>query len=153
MYSWPLCSSYTLGQGIANFGKIMIDEPLNVLDEPLNVFDEPLLSCSEDPITGFFRDGCCNTNDQDAGSHTVCIAVTEEFLQYSRFAGNDLSTPMPEFGFPGLQPGDRWCLCAPRWLEAYEKDMAPRIFLTRTHKRALETVPMSILRQYAADLN
>ena len=153
MYSWPLCSSYTLGKGIANSGKIMIDEPLNVVDEPLNVFDEPLLSCSEDPVTGFFRDGCCNTNDQDAGSHTVCIAVTEEFLQYSRFAGNDLSTPMPEFGFPGLEPGDRWCLCAPRWLEAYEKDMAPRIFLTRTHKRALETVPMSVLRQYAADLN
>jgi uncharacterized protein (DUF2237 family) len=123
------------------------------IDEPLNVFDEPLLSCSEDPLTGFFRDGCCNTNDQDAGSHTVCIQVTDEFLQYSRFLGNDLSTPMPEFGFPGLTSGDRWCLCAPRWLEAHERQMAPRVFLTRTHKRALEVVPLTVLRQYAADLN
>ena len=88
------------------------------IDESRNVFDEPLLPCSEDPVTGFFRDGCCNTSDQDLGSHTVCIQITEEFLQYSRFAGNDLSTPMPEFEFPGLKPGDRWCLCAPRWLEA-----------------------------------
>jgi uncharacterized protein (DUF2237 family) len=123
------------------------------IDEPLNVFDEPLLSCSEDPLTGFFRDGCCNTNDQDPGSHTVCIQVTDEFLQYSRFLGNDLSTPMPEFGFPGLKSGDRWCLCAPRWLEAHERQMAPRVFLTRTHKRALEVVPLTVLRQYAADLN
>ena len=83
-----------------------------LIDEPLNVFGEVLLPCSEDPLTGFLRDGCCNTNDQDVGSHTVCIQVTEAFLQYSRFAGNDLSTPMPEYGFPGLKPGDRWCLCA-----------------------------------------
>lgn len=121
--------------------------------EPVNVFDEPLRSCSEDPLTGFLRDGCCNTNDQDAGSHTVCIQVTEQFLEYSRFAGNDLSTPHPEFGFPGLQPGDRWCLCAPRWLQAYQQGMAPRVFLTRTHKRALETIPMEVLREFAADLN
>ncbi len=121
--------------------------------ESINVFDEPLLPCSEDPLTGFFRDGCCNTNDQDVGSHTVCIQVSEEFLQYSRFRGNDLSTPMPEFGFPGLSSGDRWCLCAARWLEAYEQDMAPRVFLTRTHKRALATIPLEILREYAADLN
>ena len=121
--------------------------------ESINVFGEPLLPCSEDPLTGFFRDGCCNTSDRDVGSHTVCIDVTEEFLQYSRFRGNDLSTPMPEFGFPGLQSGDRWCLCAQRWLEAYEQNMAPRVFLTRTHKRALETVPLVILREYAADLN
>jgi uncharacterized protein (DUF2237 family) len=123
------------------------------IDESLNVFDEPLLPCSEDPVTGFFRDGCCNTNDQDLGSHTVCVQVTEEFLQYSRFAGNDLSTPMPEFGFPGLKPGDRWCLCAPRWLEAYERKMAPKVFLTRTHRRALEVIPLEVLRQYAVDLN
>jgi uncharacterized protein (DUF2237 family) len=123
------------------------------IDEPLNVFGEPLLSCSEDPVTGFFRDGCCNTNDQDSGSHTVCIQVSEQFLEYSRFQGNDLSTPMPEFGFPGLQVGDRWCLCAPRWLEAYQQQMAPKVFLTRTHKRALETVPLKILREFAADLN
>jgi len=123
------------------------------IDEPLNVFGEPLLPCSEDPVTGFFRDGCCNTNAQDVGSHTVCIQVTEEFLQYSRFAGNDLSSPVPEFGFPGLKPGDRWCLCAPRWLEAYEREMAPKVFLTRTHRRALEVIPLEVLRQYAVDLN
>ena len=123
------------------------------IDEPLNVFGETLLPCSEDPVTGFLRDGCCNTNDQDVGSHTVCIQVTEEFLQYSRFAGNDLSTPMPEYGFPGLKPGDRWCLCAPRWLQAHEQKMAPKVFLTRTHQRALDTVPLAVLRQYAADLN
>ena len=127
--------------------------PTIKIDEPWNVFDEEWLLCSEDPLTGFLRDGCCNTNDQDAGSHTICIQVTEEFLQYSRFAGNDLSTPMPEFGFAGLKPGDRWCLCAARWLQAHEKKMAPKVFLTRTHKRALDTVPLAVLRQYAADLN
>jgi uncharacterized protein (DUF2237 family) len=125
----------------------------NQVDESLNVFDEPLIPCSLDPLTGFFRDGCCNTNDQDVGSHTVCIQVTVEFLEYSRFRGNDLSTPMPELGFPGLKPGDRWCLCAPRWLEAHEQQVAPKVFLTRTHKRALEVVPLKLLRQYAADLN
>jgi uncharacterized protein (DUF2237 family) len=125
----------------------------NQLDDSLNVFDEPLIPCSEEPLTGFFRDGCCNTSDQDVGSHTVCIQVTSEFLEYSRFRGNDLSTPMPEFGFPGLKPGDRWCLCAPRWLEAYEQQVAPRVFLTRTHKRALDIVPLKLLREFAADLN
>ncbi|MFT6408814.1 MAG: hypothetical protein ACJAQ6_002236 [Arenicella sp.] len=124
-----------------------------MIDEPLNVFDEPLLSCSKEPLTGFFRDGCCNTNSQDAGSHTICVQVTEEYLQYSVLAGNDLSTPMPEFGFSGLKPGDRWCLCASRWLQAHNQGAAPKVFLTRTHKRALETVSMAVLRQYAADLN
>ena len=123
------------------------------MDESLNVFGEELRSCSEDPLTGFFRDGCCNTSDQDVGSHTVCVEVTESFLEYSRFRGNDLSTPMPEHGFPGLQPGDRWCLCASRWLEAYHNEMAPRVFLQRTHQRALEIVPLELLRQFAADLN
>jgi len=123
------------------------------VDESLNVFDEPLLSCSESPVTGFFRDGCCNTSDEDFGSHTVCVEVTQDFLDYSRFRGNDLSTPMPDFGFPGLQPGDRWCLCASRWLEAYEQGMAPKIFLTRTHKRALEIVELEKLKEYAADIN
>ncbi|GIT22758.1 MAG: hypothetical protein CM1200mP40_24400 [Gammaproteobacteria bacterium] len=123
------------------------------MDESLNVFDEPLLSCSESPVTGFFRDGCCNTSDEDFGSHTVCVEVTQDFLNYSRFRGNDLSTPMPDFGFPGLQAGDRWCLCASRWLEAYEQGMAPKIFLTRTHKRALEIVELEKLKEYAADIN
>lgn len=123
------------------------------MDDSLNVFDEPLLSCSEDPVTGFFRDGCCNTGDDDFGSHTVCVEVTQDFLEYSRFRGNDLSTPMPDFGFPGLQPGDRWCLCAARWLEAYEQGMAPKVHLTRTHKRALETIELEKLKEYAADIN
>jgi len=123
------------------------------VDEPLNVFDEPLLSCSDNPVTGFFRDGCCNTSNDDFGSHTVCVEVTQDFLEYSRFRGNDLSTPMPDFGFPGLQPGDRWCLCASRWLEAYEQDMAPKVFLTRTHKRALKIVELEKLKEHAADIN
>lgn len=123
------------------------------MDEPLNVFDEPLLSCSDNPVTGFFRDGCCNTSNDDFGSHTVCVEVTQDFLEYSRFRGNDLSTPMPDFGFPGLQPGDRWCLCASRWLEAYEQDMAPKVFLTRTHKRALKIVELEKLKEHAADIN
>lgn len=123
------------------------------MDTSLNVFGEPLIACGEDPVTGFFRDCFCNTSPEDFGSHTVCVEVSEQFLQYSRFQGNDLSTPFPEHGFPGLQPGDRWCLCAARWLEAYEQQMAPRVYLQRTHKRALETVPMEVLRQFAADLN
>ncbi|MCG2634301.1 MAG: DUF2237 domain-containing protein [Gammaproteobacteria bacterium] len=123
------------------------------MDESVNVFGEPLESCSEAPMTGFFRDGCCNTADEDVGSHTVCIEVTDAFLEYSRFRGNDLSTPMPEHGFPGLKEGDRWCLCATRWYEAYQLDMAPRVHLLRTHQRALEIVPMQLLRRFAVDLN
>lgn len=122
-------------------------------DESLNVFGETLEPCSNEPLTGFFRDGCCNTNEQDVGSHTVCIEVTQKFLEYSRFRGNDLSTPMPEYGFPGLQPGDRWCLCAARWKEAYDQGMAPRVHLTRTHQKALDIVPLELMRQFAADLN
>jgi len=123
------------------------------IEKSINVYGEALVSCSQDPITGFFRDGCCNTNDQDVGSHTVCIEVNSQFLEYSRFRGNDLSTPMPDFGFPGLRPGDRWCLCAARWLEAHEGGMAPPVFLTGTHMKALEIVPIEILRKYAVDLN
>jgi uncharacterized protein (DUF2237 family) len=123
------------------------------VDESINVFGEALQSCSDRPRTGFFRDGCCNTSASDLGSHTVCIEVSREFLEYSRFKGNDLSTPMPEYDFPGLKPGDRWCLCAARWLEAYQQGMAPRVFLGRSHRKALDTVPMEVLRQFAADLN
>jgi len=119
----------------------------------INVFDETLIPCSTDPMTGFFRDGCCNTNDQDVGSHTICIETNQKFLEYSRFKGNDLSTPIPEFGFKGLKPGDRWCLCAARWLEAHDSDMAPRVYLQQTHKKALEIVPLKLLSQYALDLN
>jgi hypothetical protein len=123
------------------------------IDESINVFGEKLIPCSEDPITGFYRDGCCNTSDADYGQHTVCVEVSQSFLEYSRFKGNDLSTPIPEFGFPGLKPGDRWCLCAQRWLEAYEHDMAPKVFLTRTHQRATEVISLELLKSFAADLN
>jgi len=122
-------------------------------DPSLNVFDEPLKSCGENPTTGFFRDGCCNTSAEDLGSHTVCVELTRDFLEFSRFRGNDLSTPRPEFGFPGLKPGDRWCLCAARWLEAHGNGLAPRVFLQCTHRKALDVVPLSTLRSYAADLN
>lgn len=121
--------------------------------QSLNVFDEPLEECGTDPATGFFRDDKCNTCTEDMGSHTVCVQTTQEFLEYSRFKGNDLSTPAPEYGFHGLKPGDSWCLCAARWLEAHEDDRAPRVYLKRTHKRALEVVPMDILRQYSVDLH
>jgi uncharacterized protein (DUF2237 family) len=123
------------------------------IDASLNVFGERLESCGENPVTGFFRDGCCNTSDDDIGSHTVCIEVTNAFLEYSRFRGNDLTTPLPDFGFPGLKAGDKWCLCAQRWLEAYQHDMAPKVFLMRTHQKATDIVPMQLLKLYAADLN
>src|SRR5690606_9823048 len=123
------------------------------MDPSINVFGEPLETCSERPRTGFFRDGCCNTSNRDLGSHTVCVEVTREFLEFSRFRGNDLSTPIPEHDFPGLKPGDRWCLCAARWLEAHEHGMAPRVILKGTHERALEIVPLDLLKRFAADLN
>lgn len=123
------------------------------MDEPLSVLDEPLVLCGDNPVTGFFRDGYCNTCEEDVGSHTVCIEASKEFLEYSRFKGNDLSTPMPEFGFKGLRPGNSWCLCAARWLEAHEDNMAPRVHLTKTHKRALDVVPFELLKKYATDLN
>jgi uncharacterized protein (DUF2237 family) len=123
------------------------------IDESINVFGEALEACCHDPITGFFRDGKCNTSKHDVGSHTVCIKVTKEFLEYSRFKGNDLSTPVPEFNFKGLKAGNSWCLCAARWLEAEKDNMAPRIHLSRTHIKALDIVPMELLKRYAADLN
>jgi uncharacterized protein (DUF2237 family) len=124
----------------------------NFMDESLNVFEEPLESCGADPVTGFFRDGCCNTSELDGGSHTVCAVLTREFLEFSRAQGNDLITPRPEFGFPGLKPGDRWCLCASRWLEAKRNGVAPRVYLRATHRRALERVPLETLKPHALDL-
>ena len=123
------------------------------MEEAVNVLGEPLVACGEDPVAGFFRDGYCNTCNEDTGSHTVCIEASEKFLQFSRFRGNDLTTPVPEHGFPGLKPGDAWCVCAARWLEAYRHGRAPRVFVTRTHRRALEVVPIELLREYAIDLN
>ena len=123
------------------------------MDEPVNVFGEPLGSCSDNPLTGFFRDGCCNTSVQDAGSHTVCVELTQEFLEFSRKRGNDLMTPQPQFGFPGLSAGDRWCLCAARWLEGFEAGHAPRVVLQSTHAAALSIVPLEVLKRYALDLS
>ena len=122
-------------------------------DDAINVLGGELAPCSLDLLTGFFRDGCCNTCSEDVGSHTVCIEVTAEFLEYSRFVGNDLSTSNSEAAFPGLKEGDRWCLCAARWLEAHGKGMAPRVFLKNTHIQALETVPLELLEQHAAKVN
>ena len=123
------------------------------MDPATNVFGEPLESCSNDPKTGFFRDGCCNTSDEDVGRHTVCIRVTREFLEFSRSCGNDLSTPRQEFGFPGLRPGDQWCLCAQRWQEALDAGAAPRVVLRATHAATVEIVSLQDLKRYAIDLS
>jgi hypothetical protein len=115
----------------------------------LNVIGGSLVACSTDPLTGFYRDGCCATGAEDIGSHTVCTIVTSEFLEFSRLAGNDLSTPRPEWGFPGLSPGDRWCVCADRWLEAYRAGYASPVVLGATHARALEVIPIETLTAHA----
>lgn len=117
----------------------------------VNVLGGRLESCSMDPVTGFFRNGCCDTGPEDHGLHTVCAEMTMEFLAFSKYLGNDLSTPRPEYGFRGLKPGDRWCLCAARFLQAHDEGAAPRIHLAATHRRTLEVVPLDILRLYAAD--
>ena len=116
-----------------------------------NVAGRPLAPCSNDPMTGFFRDGCCNTGPMDGGVHTVCAVMTAEFLANSKYLGNDLSTPRPEFGFAGLQPGDRWCLCAARFLQAHDEGVAPRVHLDATHQRTLDIVPLEVLERYAVD--
>jgi len=117
---------------------------------PLNVLGQPLVACSFDPLTGFFRDGCCKTNEQDLGSHLVCAIVSNDFLQFSLKRGNDLITPRAEYQFPGLIAGDQWCLCLNRWIEALEANCAPRIKLESTHIKALEKVSLEVLEQYAA---
>nr|WP_246047254.1 DUF2237 domain-containing protein [Leptospira ognonensis] len=116
-----------------------------------NVLGGKLLPCSEDPLTGFFRDSCCNTSDEDHGSHTVCIQATEAFLISQKDSGNDLMTPRPEYQFPGVKPGEKWCLCASRWLEAYRNGVAPMVFLESTHKRALEIIPLETLERFAVE--
>lgn len=117
----------------------------------LNVLGGPLADCSHDPKTGFYRTGCCDTGPEDRGVHTVCSVMTAEFLSFTTSRGNDLSTPRPEYGFPGLRPGDRWCLCAARWLEAYEAGSAPQVVLAATHARTLDIVPLAALTAHAAD--
>ena len=120
------------------------------MQEPsVNVLGGPLEPCSMAPVTGFFRNGCCDTGPMDQGLHTVCAIMTAEFLAYSKYLGNDLSTPRPEYGFAGLNPGDRWCLCAARFLQAHDEGVAPKVMLAATHSRTLDVVPIAVLRLYA----
>ena len=122
-------------------------------DTARNVLGERLELCSIEPMTGFFRDGCCNTAREDIGSHTVCAVMTADFLAFSKSRGNDLSTPIPQFGFAGLKPGDRWCLCAPRWQEALDANAAPRVVLRATQEGALDYCALADLKRYAIDLS
>jgi len=121
-------------------------------EEQKNVLGTPIETCSLNPMTGFFRDGCCNTNDEDLGLHTVCVEMTEEFLSFSKSRGNDLSTPNEAMGFSGLKPGDRWCLCAARWQEAFEAGCAPHVSLRSTNEKTLEIVNLQDLKKHALDL-
>jgi len=123
------------------------------MSDATNVLGGPLQPCSVEPRTGFYRDGCCNTGPEDLGLHVVCTQVTAEFLEFSAETGNDLSTPMPEFGFPGLQPGDRWCVCAGRWREALDAGVAPPVVLAATHEETLAVVTLDDLKRHAIDLN
>ncbi len=118
---------------------------------PKNVLGQPLVTCSTDPMTGYFRDGCCQTGAGDVGLHVVCAVMTDAFLEFSRSRGNDLMTPIPAYQFPGLQAGDRWCLCAVRWREAYDAGMAPQVVLSATHVSALEYASLEELQQFAVD--
>jgi len=120
---------------------------------PRNVFGEPIKECCAKPLTGFYRDGSCNTGPEDFGVHTVCAEMTADFLAFSKAAGNDLSTPMPQFGFEGLKPGDCWCLCAARWKEAFDAGQAPRIRLAATHEATLDIVDFATLKEYALDIS
>ncbi|GAA1230673.1 DUF2237 domain-containing protein [Prauserella halophila] len=117
-----------------------------------NVLGDELQPCGTDPVTGYYRTGCCETGDDDPGNHSVCAVVTTEFLAQQQAGGNDLTNPRPEFGFPGLTPGDRWCVCADRWLQAREAGSAPPVVLAATHERAAEVVPLAVLREHAVDV-
>jgi hypothetical protein len=118
------------------------------MDESINVWGEPLIPCSNQPLTGFYRNGCCDTSEEDQGCHTVCAVTTSEFLEFSKQAGNDLSTPRPMWNFPGVNPGEKWCLCASRWMEAYRHGKAPMVDLNATHKKTLEIIPLEILERF-----
>jgi uncharacterized protein (DUF2237 family) len=123
-----------------------------VVSAERNVLGGALEPCSHDPLTGFYRDGCCHTGPADIGSHTICAVVSAEFLEYQQSIGNDLSTPVPEYDFPGLKPGDRWCVTAPNWLRAHEAGVASYVVLACTHERALDHVALEVLKQYAVDV-
>ena len=123
------------------------------MSESKNVFGEVLIPCSFEPLTGFYRDGCCTTGEEDRGKHTVCAVMTGDFLTFSASRGNDLSTPMEDFGFPGLKAGDRWCLCVDRWVEAWEAGSAPKVVLQSTEESALNYAPLEVLKKFAIDLS
>ena len=123
------------------------------IEQALNVFGQPLEPCGMDPLTGFYRDGCCNTGYDDPGMHVVCVRVTREFLAFSKKAGNDLTTPYPAAGFPGLKPGNQWCLCAGRWKEALDAGVAPPVVLAATHEETLAMLPLAELKRHAVDLS
>ena len=118
-----------------------------------NIFGDEIEACCYDPMTGYFRDGFCNTDEHDYGSHVVCAVMTDDFLEFSKSKGNDLSTPRPEFNFPGLKEGDRWCLCALRWKEAYDFGKAPKLFLKKSNKKALTIIKIEILKKFSLDLS
>lgn len=122
------------------------------VEQDRNVLGQPLEPCGTDPVTGYYRNGCCSTGPDDLGSHTVCAVVTAEFLAHQRAVGNDLSTPVPQYGFPGLRPGDRWCVVAVRWLQAYRDGAACPVVLASTHARALDVVPLEALQRHAVDV-
>ena len=130
----------------------MSDQRRDAVSDQRNVFGDPIARCSTDPLTGFYRNGCCDTGPEDLGLHLVCAEMTEAFLAFSKARGNDLSTPVPEFGFPGLVPGDRWCLCAGRWREALLANAAPRVLLAATHEETLAIVTLDDLKEHAIDL-
>ncbi len=119
------------------------------MEQQYNIFGQPLIECSTTPLTGYFRDGCCNTDNADLGIHTVCIVATEEFLEFSKLAGNDLSTPMPEWSFPGVKAGDKWCLCAERFKQAHENNAAPKVLLEATNEKTLEIIEIDVLVKHA----
>ena len=123
------------------------------MSESKNVFGEVLIPCSFEPLTGFYRDGCCTTGEEDRGKHIVCAVMTDDFLTFSASRGNDLSTPMEDFGFPGLKAGDRWCLCVDRWVEAWEAGSAPKVVLQSTEESALNYAPLEVLKKFAVDLS
>ena len=134
-------------------GKIMRNTKKKMTTKQINLFDEIIEECCSNPITGFFRNGFCHTDELDRGLHVVCSLITDDFLRFSKSCGNDLSTPRPEFNFPGLTEGDSWCVCAERWKEAYEHGFAPKVFLKRTHKKAATIIDIEILKENAVDLN
>ena len=135
-------------RGLCDTGPMGDTEPL----ADRNVLGAPLQPCGTEPLTGFYRDGCCSTGPEDAGSHTICAVVTTEFLTHQRSIGNDLATPRPEYRFPGLHPGDRWCVTAMNWLRAHADGCAAPVVLAATHERALEVVPLEVLQQHAVDV-